>query len=194
MTTIINLVGASGSGKTTIAKELERDGYNVIHSYTNRKPREENEWGHNFIEAELSNCNTHLCTTQGSFHRSDMIAYKELYGRIYFATEEQVQDGATNIYVVDPAGAREVKGHYKGTSVEVKTIYLQADEEVRAERLTLRVDDKSQLVYIKDLKTIPDIAQRIVPDRDIFKLVKCDYVINANRNIDSILKDIKKVI
>ena len=37
---LILLVGASGSGKTTIAKELEKEGYNIIHSYTNREVME----------------------------------------------------------------------------------------------------------------------------------------------------------
>lgn len=196
MTKIICLIGASGSGKTMVAKELDKRGYNIVHSYTTRKPREENEWGHIFIEGELSNCNSHLCTTKGSFYRSDMIAYFNNYkGTIYFATEEQIKKGETNIYIVDPIGSREVKEHYKDNkNVEVISIYLQADEEVRARRMTGRVTDKTQLAYIKDLKTIPEIADRIVPDRKIFKLVQADYTLNANRSKESVLKDIIKII
>ena len=49
MDTIFCLVGPSGSGKTTVAKALEKHGYNVIQSYTTRPRRSENEWGHTFV-------------------------------------------------------------------------------------------------------------------------------------------------
>ena len=77
---LILLVGASGSGKTTIAKELEQKGFNVIHSYTTREPRKPNEWGHIFIDRAMWHGNTLMARGRDeeliSVHKSNMIAYK----------------------------------------------------------------------------------------------------------------------
>lgn len=125
-----------------------------------------------------------------------MIAYFNNYkGTIYFAIEDQIKKGETNIFIVDPTGAREVKEYYKDNkNVKVISIFLQADEEIRARRMIGRVKDKTQLAYIKDLKTIPEIGDRIVPDREIFKLVQADYTLNANRSKESVLEDVIKII
>jgi guanylate kinase len=80
MDKIICLVGPSGSGKTTVARGLEKEGYNIIQSYTTRKPRFEGEWGHTFIEEYK--------LLPGIGLPKDMIAYFNSYnsGHHYFAT------------------------------------------------------------------------------------------------------------
>ena len=51
--TIYLIVGRSGSGKTTIAEELERKyGLKSIQSYTTRPKRSDNETGHIFVSDE----------------------------------------------------------------------------------------------------------------------------------------------
>lgn len=172
---IICLVGASGSGKTTIAKELEGKGYNIIHSYTTRQEREPGEWGHIFIKKAIG----HEIKMN-----KNMIAFKNLYDYEYWATKGQYQGKGTSIYVVDPEGANQVHKNVK--DVKVITIFLSADDNVRMLRM------------LEDGRNNDDILVRLIKDKKIFKNVKTDYVIDyvidANREIEEILKDILEVI
>lgn len=201
MTRVINLIGASGCGKTSVAKELEKTGYNIIQSYTTRPPRVEGEWGHTFIGEyrlfkggsseeliinDVANVKLH--------YRQDMIAYFNSYnsGHHYFATDEQVIRGKDNIYIVDNAGAQQVHEYYKDSDVEVITIYLQVDEPIRAERLAQRIGDKTILKYIDDYKSIPEVWSRLLPDRELFDVVECNYTVNANGSLKTVLERVRR--
>ena len=63
---IVCLMGASGSGKTTIAKELEKEEYNVIQSYTTRPPRESGEWGHAFVDLDGKGTSIYVIDPSGA--------------------------------------------------------------------------------------------------------------------------------
>lgn len=174
MDKLILLVGASGSGKTTIARELEKEGYNIIHSYTTRKPREENEWGHIFIKKAIG----HKVKKT-----NNMIAFKQLYDYEYWATKEQYEGKGTSIYIVCPKGAEQVKENAK--DVEVITVFLMADYFEREKRLFKRKKCKSQIDAIYD---------RLDDDDKIFKTCKCDYVVDANREVKEVSSDVVEII
>ena len=173
---IICLVGASGSGKTTLAKRLEKLGYNVIHSYTTRKPRYEGEWGHTFIKKVIGH---EIKEIPKEFLGEEIIAFKKLYDYEYFATVEQYKNKGTSIYVVDPDGAEQVKENVK--DAEVITIYLMADEAERRLRMHIRRFGNEKF-------------ERIKKDREIFKTCKCDYVVDANREVEDVLEDLVDII
>ncbi|KNF08934.1 putative guanylate kinase [Gottschalkia purinilytica] len=168
MDKIICLIGASASGKTTLAKELEKVGYNMIHSYTTRKPRYEDEWGHIFVDTEY-----YLKES-----KENIIAYNELYNHQYWATKQQYSNKGISIYVIDPQGAKELKDTIK--DAEIISIFLSADEITRKTRML--AEDRN------------DFFKRIEKDKKLFNLVKTDYVIDANRNIKEILDDVLSVI
>ena len=163
---LILICGASGSGKTSIAKELETKGYNIIQSYTSRKPREENEWGHTFVPVEEWIHNWSLSR--------DIIAFKELYGEAYWATKEQYKGKGTSIYIVDPDGAKQVVECVK--DIPIITIYLTVDRSNRYDRL-----------YDRD-KLTSEVWSRLNTDDDLFQTVKCDYVVDANGDLESVVK------
>lgn len=185
---LVLLVGASGSGKTTIAKELEKQGYNIIHSYTTREPREENEWGHTFIDKtwirgeDLSDILFYRNVLANEVIRKrDIIAYFNGYGTEYFATKEQYQGKGTSIYVVDPSGASQVQNIVK--DADVITIYLQCDKQYRVNRM---IDDPT-----RDSKST---AERIRKDENVFRVIKCDYAVDGNRPVETVLKDVVEII
>lgn len=202
---IINIVGCSGSGKTTIAKELEKLGYNIIESYTTRKEREEGEWGHIFVPDwfPILVSGTFVGIENGKdpvgipcefkyIDIDEMIAHFNDYEKDehYFATYEQYQGKGTSIYIVDPQGAEQVKENVK--DAEVVTIFLMADEEKRSDRLLKRYDPEA---YCQGSTWLPDeVIIRLLRDFKIFKTCKCDYVVDANREIEEVLSDLVEII
>lgn len=178
MDKLILLVGPSGSGKTTIAKELEGMEYNIIHSYTTRKPREPNEWGHTFVDRnELTQAPFNIIAI--GKRPELMIAGEELYGELYFATKEQYKGKGTSIYIVTPKAAEQVRQNVD--DAEVITIFLMADESIRLDRMK---DERGYYVAI----------DRINKDMEIFSKCKCDYVVDANRDVDKVILDILEII
>lgn len=215
---LILLVGASGSGKTAIAKHLEGMGYNIIKSYTTREPREENEWGHTFIRINKDWGIVDVDGTLVGFENfyppenerykyidiDDMIALQQTYSDdIYFATKEQYQGKGTSIYIVCPDGAEQVRENVK--DAEVVTIFLMADEEIRYERVRDRGFENNNIpIFIptKDLsklepsmeKVLTNANERIEKDRLIFSTCKCNYVVDGNRSLPEVVADIKEII
>ena len=164
MDMIISLIGPSGSGKTSIAQKLQEKGYNVIQSYTTRKPREENEWGHTFVD--------------NYDNPDDVIAYENLYGNHYWATKEQYKNKGISIYIIDPQGDKKLR---KAVDCPVISIFLYCDYTNCYRRMSIIRGTESAL-------------ERIQKDSKMFSFVKCDYVVDANRSIVEVYKDVEKAI
>lgn len=161
MDKIVCFIGESCSGKTVLAKELEKQGYNVIQSYTTRPPREENEWGHTFATMEL-----YYQHKQAGI----VIADKEVYtGVMYWATTKQYKGKGVSIYIVDPEGFKTLKENVK--DAQIVGVYIKTDTETRRARLANR----------------PETENRIEKDYDVFKFTECDYVVDGNRPTEDIL-------
>lgn len=192
---IVALIGKSGAGKTTIAKEMEKHGYNVIHSYTTRPARIKNEWGHIFIENykeidyDESAEDCVVFTQYGipqSVLKSDLIAYTNIYGRHYFATKQQYKGLGVTFYPIDPKGVDNLKNII--TDDEIISIYLNADHEVLFERLFKRVQTDPDF-------SIDDLEERIDKDYKEFDVISCDYVINStDENIQDTVDKILNII
>lgn len=126
--TIILLMGASGSGKTTVSKVLmKKYGWKDIESYTTRPARHANEHGHVFITD----------TEFDKIKDSDMCAYTLYNGHRYCATNAQADQA--DIYVIDPAGVKEFKKRYRGIRTPI-VVYLETSSDTRRQRMEKRGD------------------------------------------------------
>lgn len=144
-------VGDSGSGKTTIANELEKRGLSVVSSYTTRPPRHENEKGHIFIsekELEVLKAN------------EEIVAETTYNGNWYGATKRQVD--ASDIYIIN---RNEVINFMKTYERPVVIIEFLADEETLKSRLTARSCKHSSVERIA-----VDAEERLHDDADLWRI------------------------
>lgn len=127
MKNIYLIVGASGSGKTTVTELLAHDhGLKTVWSYTTRPPRFKGEEGHIFVSEEEFD------------QLGEMCAYTEYNGYRYGVTSEIIDK--SDIYVIDPPGVSFMKAHYKG-SKGIVVVFLDISEEIRRKRMEARGDD-----------------------------------------------------
>lgn len=123
----IILMGASGSGKTTISDML-RDKYGLkpLVSYTTRPPRYEGEDNHIFV------------TNEEFEQLEDFVAFTNYNGHRYCGTAKQVEE--SDLYTLDPNGVAYFKESYHGSKRPI-VVYIDVDRETRARRMKARNDD-----------------------------------------------------
>lgn len=156
MKSFLLLVGKSGAGKDSVARELsERYGVNQLRSYTTRPKRNLMENCHIFLK-QLPN--------------EKMVAYTKFNGFEYCATESQVEEN--DIYIVDPDGVLYFMEQYHGSKDPV-VVYVDVGWFTRFIRMLKRGDGLISSV------------QRVIHDRKKFRGLKdIDRVYYVkNRNI-----------
>lgn len=169
MNKIILLCGESGSGKTTIAKMLEKS-YNLknLESYTTRPKRREEETGHIFLTEKQF----------GEIKIEDIVAYTEFGGHKYCATQQQVEE--SDVYIIDKDGIETFKNCYKGTKTPI-ILYIKTQEEIRKKRMLERGD------------SLENVEKRLENDKSAFEGIELlsDYVINNNsKDLISLIRKI----
>ncbi|MDD3224363.1 MAG: AAA family ATPase [Clostridium sp.] len=170
MDTIICLVGESGSGKSTIALELEKIGCNYIKSYTTRPKRSDNEDGHIFVDKDYIS----------KFKKQDIIAYTEFDGHAYWSARSQYKNKGISVYVIEPLGAAEFKSIVLDSRVII--IYLKTDSKTRFHRM---VKDRGTKMAERRLSYDESSGR--------FDVIKCDYIINAQKDTDFVVNEIIKI-
>lgn len=157
---ILLIVGKSGSGKSTIAENLNKlYGWKCIDSYTTRKPRYKGEKGHIFVtEKEMP-----------SFDK--IVAYTEFAGNKYWATQEQIENN--QIYIIDVKGIKMFEERYKGRK-KVIICYIHCDILERFYRMKSRILCNSHSsVKITDAEN--EALKRIENDGFEFKNIYSEF-------------------
>lgn len=169
MNNIYLIVGRSGSGKDTTADYLcKRYGYKRVISYTTRPPRDAQD--------------KHLFVSDTEFNQlQNIVAESHKYGNKYCATLKQVENA--DLYVIDFNGIDYFRKQYKGNK-GVKVIGLKCAKRTAKNRMEKRGDSDNK---IKD---------RLENDSVCFDGLdeKCDIVINAERDVKAVAKQINQYI
>jgi len=107
---IILLVGASGSGKTTIGKKLEEIGIPQLVSHTTRKQRAGETEGQDYY-----------FVTEEEMKDTELIESSEYDGNIYGLSKEELESESDKheavYFITDKNGARQIQGLYPDETV-----------------------------------------------------------------------------
>lgn len=179
MATIV-LIGASGSGKSTIEHELSERGFRKIVSYTTRQPREGEKNGRDYWF--VSNDTFKDMLAEGLF--AEYEEYSQ--GRFYGTLKSDYVEG-NNVAVLTPNGIRQVKRNLPNS--DIYSVLVNADLGTRMLRYINRIgvnkftyDDKNELCSRADR----DFGMFLGMNKEVNLVVDNNY----NANIKSIVSDI----
>lgn len=164
---MIVLIGESASGKSTIEKELVKNGFNKIVSYTTRPMRQGEHQGvdyHYVSENDFIDC-----------LNNKFFAEYTIYNSWYYGIAHQ--DCLDNsVVVVEPHGFRQLK---QIPNLHIKSFYIQVPERERLKRMVDRGDN------------LLEIFRRIFSDQGLFQFIdkEVDHVIE-NNNIEECVNEI----
>lgn len=127
----IIICGKKGSGKTTLANELEKRGFLVITSYTTRPKRHEDEKGHIFISKD-----------DYPSLQNQAILENNLYDYRYFMTKNQIKEN--DVIIIDPTAIADLLALFPDICFNI--IYVTADEKTRLEKLKERPDYREETI------------------------------------------------
>lgn len=165
-TPLIVLVGKSGTGKTSTARQLEKQyGLNEAESYTTRPARNEQENGHTFITEEAFD----------QISKDEMMAYLEYRGYRYCATRALLN--ASDLYIVHPEGYQTLRERYHDRPL--LCVELTAPEEIREARMRARGSSEEE------------ITDRLERDEEVFRTIQADVSIDtANLTVEAVARGI----
>ena len=124
---IIVLLGASGSGKSTIENELAiHHGFKKIISYTTRKPRENEENGKDYFF--IDNGTFEEVLSRKLFAEYDEYSQNRLYGTL----KSDYVNGEDKVVVLTPNGLRQIKKNCPNE--DIFTVLVEASLGTRVKR------------------------------------------------------------
>lgn len=138
----VMICGRSGTGKSTLEKELIGMGYGRIISCTTRPPR----------EGEKDDIDYHFLTEEEFLKRAENGEFIEwtLYNGNMYGTLKAEMSSENKVVVLDPNGVKNMLSYCKKPYI----VYLDASEEVLEQRMRGRGDSEDR------------IAERLKKDRE----------------------------
>ena len=182
---IIVLLGASGSGKSTIEHELAtHHGFEKIVSYTTRKPRENEENGKDYYFVDNDTFKEIL--NRDLFAEYDEYSQNRLYGTL----KSDYVDG-NKVVVLTPNGLRQLKKNCPNDNIF--TILVEANLGTRVKRYIDRCG-----VQKFDFQDKNEIAARVERDYGMFLGLEkeVDFVVHNDEGADikNFVKTIMEII
>ena len=182
---IIVLLGASGSGKSTIEHELAtHHGFEKIVSYTTRKPRENEENGKDYYFVDNDTFKEIL--NRDLFAEHDEYSQNRLYGTL----KSDYADG-NKVVVLTPNGLRQLKKNCPNDNIF--TILVEANLGTRVKRYIDRCG-----VQKFDFQDKNEIAARVERDYGMFLGLdkEVDLVVHNDEgtDIENFVKTIMEII
>lgn len=142
----IVLLGKQGSGKTSIAKELECRGFKRVIAMTTRPPREDEENGVDYWFVDDAEFDHSL---------NDLVAirsYQTIFGTWRYGVNlNDINADDDTVTILDPTGYLNIKDRI----TDRFGVYLHIDADIRYQRLLLRGDDPDEI----DRRERDDAAQ-----------------------------------
>ena len=167
------ILGHSGSGKSTIRNALTSHGIKKIIPYTTRPPRVSEVDGidYNFIDQELFK----------KMDQDNLFIGTTCYVGNYYSTLKEDLEKNNNkdsdcVIVVDKEGVLAIKKEF----ANARSIYLKCSRETLRDRMIKRKD------HANDIEKRLDVLE----DLDSY----ADYIIDADRDIDSVFEDVISLI
>ena len=169
---MIVLIGESGSGKTTILKELEKRGYKKAKNHTTRQPREgEQEIGeYEFISKEQF---------EDMWEKNELLERVKLGGEYYGISQESLAEDIVTIQIVETIPVIKERAKAMGKEdISIQVFYIAVPSEERIQRMLRRGD------------SIEAIQKRIAIDKEKFVHAQeiADYVIENNNLQEAVEK------
>lgn len=173
------LIGKTGSGKTTVAEELKKRGYNKVVTYTSRpmRPGEVNGVDYNFVSLEEFD----ELDRKGKF--IETTSYNTVHGVFKYGTAvDSFKAEGSNLIILNPYGVKALK-NYKATKDEnlyYTVVYLRISDEAARVRLEKRGDN------------MKEVERRLKTDLIDFKDVNADLEISVeNKTPEEIADEIE---
>lgn len=164
MSIIMTLTGRSGSGKSTIERELVARGLKRAISHTTRNPR----------EGETNGDNYYFITKEEMLKMKDngeLAEFTEYNGNYYGVSYDELNH--SNILVIEPYGLRYLKENSK--DLIIKSIFIDVDEEELRRRMLTRGDSEESVE-----KRIEVDRERFDKNSDLY-----DFIV-VNRDLNTV--------
>lgn len=174
---IIAFCGLSGTGKSTIAREISKLlKFPFVITYTTRpiRPGEKDGVDYHFInDAAWNELNSkEIIVAPQSFEVAS--------GDVWNYGIDKTELNQNTVMVLTPSGVNDLRA----IGYDVVSFYIDINEDIRLERIYGRNDNQGR----------EEIKRRSIADRQIFKQFKPDYIINNNGTLRETLDQFFNII
>lgn len=174
---IFCLIGASGSGKSAIAKALVKSGMSEIVSHTTRKPREGEMHGYDYY-----------FVSNEEFDSLDKAEFASYGGNRYCISRNELNSKfETNdniVVVVEMNGYKQLKENCSSYA-DVISIYVKTDLETMRKRMLIRNDK---------LEDIEARLNNAIKTNEFENENLTDFVVDNRGDFQTTMSEIKKIV